>query len=503
VASVFDNQAIYARHSSGQHVQWFIESHCTFTDGAMWGQPKTVEPWKAWALNRTFEVDPDTEIRTTREAIWMVPRGNDKSGTGAEIGFYGLTMDGEGAPEVYSAARSAEQAGATFNPARIMWAASPRLQSLTKRYTSAITCPKTSGTWKVVSSVAASKQGTKPHYLLNDEYHLHRSDELRDAFIRGMHKRVQPLAFDMTTEAGVKASPLGELQSGFYDSPDVQHEEITPYLHVYRVRRSLLIRWGIPWGVRLGEVDLENPEVVRACNPGSWIDVEELIQDELLAPGKRERDFARYHCNMMVEEEGDGLDAKTWDSLACPDSPLEPGQPVVLGVDIGIRDDHSAIVAMGLAPDGRLHAEATILKPPEESDRELDYEEIDAAVSLLASKYRVKTIVADGWGAQQLIQGWIKRGIPTREFRFQAAHIGPASQFLLVLVDERRMTHDGSADFREHVLNMRMIDKGAWWRWDKPADKSMKIDAGMALCMAASEFMDGDVYSLADGLAIV
>jgi phage terminase large subunit-like protein len=485
----------------GPHAARVIQAHCTHAKGEWFGQPLKLEPWQKWLLNEMFRSDPKTGLRYWRQALVMVPRKNAKSTLVAALGYLFLVFDDEGGPEVYSAAWGEQQARNVFDAARTMWDASPALRKRTRKFARAITCPANAGAWRVVSRLAELQQGTNPHAALIDEYHVHQRSDLYDAFKRGTQARRQPMTAIITTEGSHRQTPLGEMQRGFLQIGEV--EEVTPYLRVVRDHgsRSLMIRWGLTDEQR--DVDIENPDVVRGCNPAGWLDAERLISEYLHAPGSRESEFRRYHLNQLWQEDGDGLDAKVWDALARAESPLEPGQAVVLGVDVGLRDDHSAILAMGRTTDGGLHAEATILRPPAELDRELDYDDIIEAVEAFARKYRVKCVVADPFLAGQLMQDWSKRGMPVREFRFQPTQIGPASQFLLEQVERGSLTHDGGRDLREHVLNMRMKERGSWWRWDKPADKSMKIDAGMALCMAASEFMDGDVYSLADGLAIV
>lgn len=470
--------------TNGPRVAWFIENYCTYTDGELWGRPRTVPDWQRWILNHAFRVDAVTGLRELREFIELVPRGCDKSGLASCLGYYSLVFDDEGAPEIYSNAWGTEQAGAVFNPAKIMHDASPRLQAVTQKFTNAITCPQTAGTWRVVSRVADTKQGMKPHWLLNDEFHVHKSGETRDAIIRGMHKRRQPMAFDITTEGRSKNSPLGMLQQGFYDAPDVEHEEVTPYLHTYRVGRSMMVRWGIPWGTKLSDVDLENPDLVRACTPAEWIDVDELIKTQLLAPGKRPIDFATYHLNMLVDDDEQGIPASSWDACRVDTAVIPDGHEVYVGVDLGYRDDWSAVVVIGIV-DERYVVNAYLFQPPEDGELYLDGT-VGACIDQIARRWRITRLGVDPYMGGSMMQAWQMAGLPVVEYRFQPTRVCPASVRLLETIEKRRLAHDGALDLREHVLNLRMRDMGSGaWRFDKPKGRDdLKVDAGMALLIA-------------------
>lgn len=469
--------------TQGPHAAWFIETHCTHTDGELLGQPMLLERWQKWVLNEMFRLDPETGLRYWREFVLMVPRGNGKSALVSGLGFYFLIFDGEGAPEVYSSAWGEDQATAVFAPAQLMWESSPMLQAKCQKFAKAFTCSATKGSWKITSRIAITKQGKKPYALLNDEYHVHQSPELRDTFIRGMHKRKQPIAVDITTEGKDRNSPLGELQQGFWDAVSrgvASHEEVTPFLHVVRAGRSILIRWGVPWD---RDADPENPEIVRACNPLSVIDPVELIQTQLLAPGKREADFRTYHLNQLSESES-GISGDQWD-LCRSDLRLDAGQEVCIGVDLAIRSDWSAVVVAGRVGD-RVVLEPYMWAPPEDGS-DLDIRAtVESKVRELMERYRVQRIGVDKYMASTMLQDWQMLGWPVEDFPMHSGSMCPASVTMLDAVMQQRLSHDGNGDLRVHALNavMRDTDQGRW-RFDKKKDdRSRKIDAFIASIIA-------------------
>jgi phage terminase large subunit-like protein len=489
--------------TNGPRAAWFIERYCTHAKGQWFGQPLVMEPWQRWVLNLIFEVDPSTGLRRWRDVLLVIPRKNAKSTLIAALGYYLLVYDGEGGPEVFSAAWGEAQARNVFDAARTMHDASPLLQRETQKFAKAITCPRNAGSWRVVSRIAETQQGTNPHAALIDEYHVHDRSDLYDAFKRGTQARRQPLLATITTEAASKYKPLGEMQRGFLERGVV--EQATPFLQVSRHEqsRSLMIRFGVPWDT---VVDIEDPAVVRGCNPASWLDPRRIIDEYLHAPGSLEADFRRYHLNQLVEDAGgEGVPAEMWDACADPAAPqFEPGQEVVVAIDAGYRKDCSAVITAGRLPDGRARFDAMIWRPAREHGLELDLEAtVETYVNEQLERYNVRRIVCDPMLMNQSMQRWAQRlgADQVREYRFQWGDTGPDSVTLLGAIQSQMLVHSGDPIYRTHVLNMRArYGPNGAWRWDDHPDKKrddseVPNDAGIATMMAAGELFGGEPQS--------
>jgi phage terminase large subunit-like protein len=496
VTGVFGDVDAPGFATQGPYAAWWIAKHCTHAKGQWFGQSLVFEVWARWALNELLRVDPATGLRYWRQYLEVVPRKNAKSTRLGALGYLLLCGDDEGGPEGFSAAWGEQQARNTFDAARTMHDASPYLQKMTRKYAKAITCPSNAGSWRVVSRIAETQQGTNPHFALIDEYHVHQRSDLYDAFKRGTQARRQPLIAIITTEADHRYGPLGEMQRGFVEGSGVEVEMVTPFLMMakHHESRSLMIRWGVPWGE---DADPEDPAVVRGCNPAGWLDPQRLIDEYLKAPGATEADFRRFHLNQLVEDAaGEGIPGDLWDACADADAgELVPGQDVVIGVDAGYRKDCSAVVVGGVLADGRVRVDAQIWQPPRDAGLELDLDAtIGEAVRELSERFRVRRIVGDPALLVGLLQEWQGRGLPVKEYRFAWADTAPDSVRLLAAVQGKKLVHGGDSEFRRHVLNMRIKHAGASdaWRFHdhpdkKRADSDVPNDAGIALMMCAGE----------------
>lgn len=483
--------------TNGPRVAWFVENYCTHAKGQWFGSPLVLEPWQKWVLDLMFEVDKKTSLRRWRNVLLMVPRKNAKSTLMAALGYYFLVFDGEGGPEVYSAAWGEAQARNVFDAARTMHDAAPMLQARTQKYAKAITCPENAGSWRVVSRLAELMQGSNPHAALIDELHIHPKPDLVDAFRRGQQARRQGILVNISTEGSSRYNPLGELQRGFYQ--DAVIDEVTPYLQVGRhaESRSLMIRYGVPWGET---VDPSDPAVVAGCNPAGWLDPTRLVDEYLKAPGSREVDFRRYHLNELVENDGgEGVPLQMYDDCIAPDLELVDGQDVVVAIDAGYRRDCSAVLVAGRHETGRAVVRSFIWKPPRDQGLELDLEAtIGVQVEKLLEQYRVRRIVGDPALLVTLFQRWQGRGLPIREYRFGWGDTGPDSVRLLEAIQSKQLAHNGDATLRLHVSNLRVKDgpNGLWRYHDHPdkrrPDSDVPNDAGIALMLAIGELLGGE-----------
>ncbi len=150
-------------------------------------------------------VSVEDGLRQYRFCYVEIPKKNGKTELGAALALYMLCADGEGSPEVFSAAADREQASLIYNPAAYMVRSndvlSARCTILDSQRT--IKYPPNNGAYKVLSAETYTKHGLSPSAILFDELHAQPDDSLWRVLTAGTdYARQQQLIFVMTT-AGI------------------------------------------------------------------------------------------------------------------------------------------------------------------------------------------------------------------------------------------------------------------------------------------------------------
>jgi len=496
--------------TEGHRVAAFIQRYCRHYEGEWAGKQLILEPWQLWLLGEYFRTDPATGYRYWRQILEVIPRKNSKTTRIAALGHYLLDYDGEGGAKGFSAAWGRDQAGLMLDGAKNMRLMSPTLRRRTVEYASEIRTVKRRGepskTWKVVSKLADLQQGTNPHFALIDEYHVHKRSDLYDAFKRGTQARRQPLILIITTEANDDTGPLGVMQMGFRGE-HIERKQLTPYLVVAKDHRSrsLMVRWGLDADA---DVDIEDPAVVRGCNPAGWLDPQRLIDEYLHAPGALESDFRRYHLNQLVTAEDQVIKPHEWDACYVEGLEIPDGTRAFSASDLGFTGDWSAhVIAAEVDVNGkdRIVVAGRGWEPPGNGQETSIRATVDEFGRAEAERLVMQNMLVDKYQARGLMQDWQMDGLPVGMYGMENEFMCPASNSFLEAVRTRRLAHNGDPELRRHVLNMRSVTTGGTsWKLRKhprndetPEHGHFKTDMGLA-CAAAVHQIVGEEGSALD-----
>jgi phage terminase large subunit-like protein len=126
----------------------------------------------------------------------MIPTHNTPVAAG--IGLYGLTMDGEMAPEIYSVATGIEQARICWRDADRMVDASPDLNQLLYRSADNISYAANYGWFRPQTKEKRGKSGPRPHMVFFDEEHEYADAVIVNKMRAGAKRRKQPLFMGIT-----------------------------------------------------------------------------------------------------------------------------------------------------------------------------------------------------------------------------------------------------------------------------------------------------------------
>ena len=191
--------------TKAEKVRAFCES-LVFSKGKWAGKPFKLLNWQ-WerVIKPLFGTVREDGLRQYRFCYVEIPKKNGKTELGAALALYMLCADGEGSPEVFSAAADREQASLIYGPAAFMVRHNETLESrcLVRDSMKTIFYPPNNGAYKVLSAETYTKHGLSPSAILFDELHAQPTDDLWRVLTAGTdYARQQQLIFVMTT-AGI------------------------------------------------------------------------------------------------------------------------------------------------------------------------------------------------------------------------------------------------------------------------------------------------------------
>ncbi|MBI3065677.1 MAG: hypothetical protein HYY82_12185 [Deltaproteobacteria bacterium] len=198
----------------------------------------------------------------------------------------------------------------------------------------------------------------------------------------------------------------------------------------------------------------------------------------------RPNTFRRLHGNEWVSAESQFISAEQWDAIVDESrSPILTGGSVCLGIDIGVKSDTSAVVAVSWDNDGKklIVAFHRIWKPTK--GRPVVLGDVKDFIKEISQRHAIRKALADPSQAYRLIEELRNEGITVEEFTQSPANGVKMGETLFSLVKDGNLITYKSAELREHVLNATGIETPGGVRMVK-GKATKKIDAAIALAMA-------------------
>jgi len=405
-----------------------------------------------------------------REVVAILPRGSAKSTLAAHVAVHHCLS--RESPGVYIAAASREQARVIGGMVRAL-SRHPVVAPLVIWRTDALrwaSDPKGPAVLTVVAATGDKAHGwPHPTLLLADEIWAwsDREPTLLGAMATSMLKNAECKFLGISTAAASEDCPLGRLRLRALSAP-----------HVRRTGPVLECGGdGLAW-LEWSLSDEQSPDDLRAvasCNP-----LLTLVAIREQRPRVSEVEWLQFHCCCWNVGSATWLPPGAW--AACRDDTyaVEPGEPLVLGVDVGgsrsatavvgcVGDEHGvrvALVEIWQGADAVLKASAFI-------------------EGLVAAGRPIKEVVFDPMRfSSEALRLERDHGLQLIEWAQSETRMTICSENLHRLVTEKRLRHPGDRELDRHAAAAVAKPTPRGWRLVKSAEAA-QIDAVIALAMAA------------------
>jgi phage terminase large subunit-like protein len=463
------------------------------------GQPIALEPWQAFIVGSLWGWRDEHGLRRYRNAFDELCRGNGKSTIAGGIGLLGTFFDGEPGAEGYSIATKKDQARIVFDSARRMVLASSgmRKRGITALQHSIIHDASASK-FVPLGADADTLDGLRPHMVIADEVHAHKSADVIEIMQTGMGTRRHPLLFSITTAGQERLSVWW------------QHREYSRQVLEGVVDDDT---WFAFIACADDADDWTAEKTWRKANPNYGVSVK---ADDLVNKCKQavnmpafEPTFRRLHCGQLVEQNERVISRAQWDACAAEyDWGAFVGRAVYAGLDLSSTTDLTACTWLTIDPDGKLRVWPQVWIPESKlashTDRVpyrtwasqgwvtvtpgnvVDYQRVRADIIAKAKTVRLQQLGFDPWNAtESAIQLAGELGSErVVEVRQGYASMSEPLKRILALLASGQFVHPGSPVLTWTADNLAVsMDPAGNIKPDKEKSRQ-RIDPMAALCNA-------------------
>ena len=480
----------------------FIQS-LSHTKGDFFKEPFILIDWQEQLVRDIFGTLKPDGTRQFTTAYVEISKKSGKTELAAAIALYMLCADGEQRAEVYGCAADRDQASLVFDVACDMVRLSKALNQFCdiKPSRKTIHFNPTNSVYKALSADVAGKSGVNVSALIFDELWVQKDRKFFDMMTKGTSDaRKNPLHFIITTAGTDTHSICYELHQKAKDIIEGRKVDPTFYPVIYGAE---------------DDDDWTDEAVWAKANPSLniTIDIEKVraaCESAKMMPNE-ENAFRQLRLNQWVKQTVRWMPMEKWDLCAFPvnEQSLE-GRVCYGGLDLSSTTDLTAFVLVFPPED---EDDKYIVLPyfwlPEETldlrvrrdhvpydlwERQgfikttegnvVHYGYIEKFIEELGTKYNIREIAFDRWGAAQMVQNLEGMGFTVVPFGQGYKDMSPPTKELMKLVLEKKIAHGGHPVLRWNVDNISIrSDPAGNIKADKEKSTE-KIDGAIATIMA-------------------
>ncbi len=427
------------------------------------GRPFVLEPFQKTMLADFFA--------GTRETLILLPKKQGKTSLLGALALAWLVTTPDA--ECVIAAASRDQAGIMLRQATGFIRRSPALQSRLVVKQREIVHRQLGGRVRVIAADVDTADGLLVDLALVDEWHRHRDSDLYGILRDGLAARDGRLV-TISTAGSDRDSPLWKARQAA--------------LELGAHRDGAYLRGGSPdgsfvlheWSLREGD-DLNDLELVKTANPLAAMTVERL-RERKESPTMTPWQWARFACNVWTQSESPWLPAGAWEACEEPGVDIPEGADVWLGVDLGLKHDSAAVVAVHEREDERLAVRSFVIDPPGDGTS-LDIGAVEDLIRRAGATWAVRAVTYDPWRFERSAQMLTDQGVFMVDHPMTNSRMAPESEALYEAINSRRIAHDGDPVLAQHVAAGVTTETDRGWRLTKRRARD-RIDALIALVMA-------------------
>ena len=489
-------------HDKAQRTVAFI-NNLKHTKGVWHGVPFDLLPWQDKIIRDIFGTVKEDGYRQYNTAYVEIPKKNGKSELAAAIALYLTCGDGEWGAEVYGCAADRQQASIVFDVAVDMVDQSPALKKRIKPVLSQkrLVYMPTGSFYQVLSSESFTKHGLNVHGVIFDELHAQPNRQLYDVMTKGSgDARKQPLFFLITTAGNDRNSICYEVHQKAEDILRGKKHDPTFYPVIYGIE---------------DDDDWTDEKNWYKANPSldHTIDIEKVRAAFISAKDNpaEENLFRQLRLNQWVKQSVRWMPMHMWENCSFEVNPEKlKGRECYGGLDLSSSTDITAFVLVfpPIPGDDKYYVLPHFWIPEENLDLRvrrdhvpydiwkqqgylkttegnvIHYGFIEKLIEDLGTKYHIKEIAFDRWGAVQMTQNLEGAGFTVVPFGQGYRDMSPPTKELMKLTLEKRIAHGGHPALSWMMDNIHVrTDPAGNIKPDKEKSTE-KIDGAVAMIMA-------------------
>ena len=473
------------------------------TKGIWAGKPFELLDWQEQIIRDLFGIVKSNGYRQFNTAYIEIPKKNGKSELAAAVALLLTCGDFEERAEVYGCAADRGQASIVFEVAADMVRMCPALSRRVKILTATkrIIYLPTNSFYQVLSAEAYSKHGFNVHGVVFDELHTQPNRKLFDVMTKGSgDARTQPLFFLITTAGTDTHSICYEQHQKAIDLIEGRKIDSTFYPVIYGASEE------DDWTKRKTWIKA-NPSIGETIG---FDKVQAACDSARQNPGE-ENSFRQLRLNQWVKQTVRWMPMNKWDLCGFKiDNNSLNGRVCYGGLDLSSTTDITAFVLVFPPVD---EDDKYIIKPyfwiPEEcldlrvrrdhvpydvwlktghleitEGNVVHYGYIEKFIEELGTKYNIKEIAFDRWGAVQMVQNLEGMGFTVVPFGQGFKDMSPPTKELMKLVLEQKIAH-GKHPVLRWMMDNIFIRRDPAGNIKPDKEKSTeKIDGAVATIMA-------------------